>query len=69
MECNRYPTDEQIRERAYRLWLEAGKPEDREQEFGIKRSGSSKFSQISQTSRTIQANGRLEFKRPRLSDF
>jgi Protein of unknown function (DUF2934) len=28
-----YPTDEQIREYAYRLWLEAGKPEDREREF------------------------------------
>jgi hypothetical protein len=28
-----YPTDEQIRERAHRLWVEAGKPEDREQEF------------------------------------
>jgi hypothetical protein len=28
-----YPTDEQIRELAYRLWSEAGQPEDREQEF------------------------------------
>ncbi len=28
-----YPTDEQIREAAHRLWLEAGKPEGREQEF------------------------------------
>src|SRR4051795_1594984 len=28
-----YPTDEQIRELAYRLWSEAGEPEDREPEF------------------------------------
>jgi len=28
-----YPTDEQIREYAYRLWLEAGKPEGRERDF------------------------------------
>jgi hypothetical protein len=28
-----YPTEEQIRELAYRLWSEAGQPEDREQEF------------------------------------
>jgi hypothetical protein len=28
-----YPTDEQIRELAYKLWSEAGQPEDREQEF------------------------------------
>jgi hypothetical protein len=33
LECNMYPTDEQIRERAHRLWVEAGKPKDREQEF------------------------------------
>jgi Protein of unknown function (DUF2934) len=25
-----YPTDEQIRERAYQLWEKAGKPDDRE---------------------------------------
>jgi hypothetical protein len=28
-----YPTDEQIRALAHRLWLKAGKPEGREQEF------------------------------------
>jgi DUF2934 family protein len=28
-----FPTDKQIRELAYRLWLEAGKPEGREKEF------------------------------------
>lgn len=28
-----YPTDEQIRELAHRLWSEAGQPEGREQEF------------------------------------
>jgi hypothetical protein len=32
--CERWaPTDEQIRELPYRLWSEAGEPEDREQEF------------------------------------
>ena len=29
----RQPTDEEIRERAYRLWDAAGRPEEREQEF------------------------------------
>jgi hypothetical protein len=28
-----YPTDEQIRERAYQLWEKLGKPEGREEEF------------------------------------
>jgi hypothetical protein len=28
-----YPTDEQIRERAYGLWEKAGMPEDKEAEF------------------------------------
>jgi hypothetical protein len=28
-----YPTDEQIRIRAYELWEQAGKPEGREEEF------------------------------------
>jgi hypothetical protein len=28
-----YPTDEQIRIRAYTLWEQAGKPEGREEEF------------------------------------
>jgi hypothetical protein len=28
-----YPTDEMIRELAYKLWTDAGQPEDREQEF------------------------------------
>jgi hypothetical protein len=27
------PTDEQIRLRAHQLWVKAGQPEDREQEF------------------------------------
>ena len=28
-----YPTDEQIRIRAYELWEQAGKPDGRDQEF------------------------------------
>jgi Protein of unknown function (DUF2934) len=28
-----YPTDEEIRARAHRLWEQAGKPEGRDQEF------------------------------------
>jgi hypothetical protein len=28
-----YPTDEQIRERAYRIWEKFGKPEGRDEDF------------------------------------
>ena len=30
-----YPTDEQIRERAYQLWEKAGKPEGKEDHFWL----------------------------------
>jgi hypothetical protein len=35
------PTEEQIRVRAHELWEQAGKPEGREDDFGIKLNGSS----------------------------
>ena len=44
------PTQDQIRARAYQLWKAAGKPEGREDEFGIKRSAS--YGAIPQTTQT-----------------
>ncbi len=48
------PTEEQIRTRAHQLWEQAGKPEGREEEFGIRRSRNCR--------KTISSSRRITFR-------